>query len=109
MAVFDLSKIEGFEWDHGNLEHIRRHDVNYKECEEVFFNKPLRMNKDEMHSQIEERLQVLGKTNKERLLFIAFTVRRDKIRVVSARDQNKKERKNYQNGGERNEKTEINT
>lgn len=107
--AFDLSKIEGFEWDNGNLEHIEKHDVGYKECEEVFFNKPLIVNKDKEHSQIEQRWEVLGRINKGRLLFIAFTIRKSKIRVISARDQNKKERKIYQNGGEKNEKTKINT
>lgn len=101
MAAFDPSKIEGFEWDQGNLEHIKKHNVGYKECEEIFFNTPLRVNKDKTHSQIEERLQALGKTNKERSLFIAFTIRENKVRIVSARDQNKKERKIYQNGGEK--------
>lgn len=109
MANLDLSEIEGFEWDQGNLEHIDKHQVSYKECEEVFLNTPLRMNEDKAHSQEEDRLEVLGKTDKGRLIFLVFTVRKNKIRVISARDQNRKERKNYQNGGEKNEKTKTNT
>lgn len=93
--VFDFSKIEGFEWDKGNPEHVKKHKVDYKECEEVFVNKPLRVSKDEDHSDAEERFEVLGKTNKERLFFLVFTVRTNKIRVISARNQNKKERRGY--------------
>lgn len=102
---FDLSKIEGFDWDEGNLEHIKRHNVDYKECEEISLNTPLRVNEDKAHSQTEERLQALGRTNEERLLFISFTIRKNKIRVISARDQNRKERKTIQNGGEKYEET----
>lgn len=93
---FDLSTIEGFEWDKGNLKHIQKHTVNYRECEEAFFNKPLIVNKDENHSQTEERWEALGKANNKRLLFMAFTIRDSKIRVISARDQNKKERRKYE-------------
>lgn len=92
---FDLSKIEGFEWDTGNLGHIQKHNVNYRECEEVFFNKQLVINKDQSHSQGEERFRVYGKTNIGRLLFIIITIRNNKIRIISCRDQNKKERKEF--------------
>ena len=98
---FDFTKIEGFDWDKGNLEHIQKHKVKVKECEEAFFNKPLIVNEDDSHSQTEERLRVYGQTNKSRLLFMIFTIRNNKIRVISARDQNKKERKEFQKvGGE---------
>lgn len=97
--VFDFSIIQGFEWDQGNLEHIRKHKVDYKECEEGFSNKPLIVNDDETHSQIEDRFRVYGQTNKNRLLFMIFTIRNNKIRVVSARNQNKKERKEFQESG----------
>lgn len=99
---FDFSKIKGFEWDKGNLEHIRKHNVGYKECEKVFFNKPFILNKDESHSQTEKRFRVYGQTNKKRLLTMIFTLRINKIRVISARDQNKKERKEFlKTGGDK--------
>lgn len=98
---FDFSKIEGFEWDTGNLEHIKKYNVNYIECEEIFSNKPLLFNEDKEHSQVEKRFQAIGQTNKRRLLFVSITIRNNKIRVISARDQNKKERKiSQETGGE---------
>ena len=97
-----FNHLEGFEWDQGNLEHIKKHKVNYKECEGVFFNKPLTVNEDETHSQAEDRFRVYGQTSRYRLLFMIFTIRNNRIRVISARDQNKKERIEY-------EKTKINT
>ena len=51
---------------------------------------------DSAHSEKEPRYYVLGHTIAGRRLFIAFTVREDKIRVISARDMSKKERKIYE-------------
>ena len=48
------------------------------------------------HSEKEPRYYVLGHTIAGRRLFIAFTVREEKIRVISARDMSKKERKIYE-------------
>lgn len=91
-----LSSAEGFEWDKGNIEkNWERHKVSFVECEEVFFNKPLIIREDEPHSQVETRYYALGKTDNERLLFMVFTMRGKKIRVISARDMNRKERKIY--------------
>ncbi|MBI2337905.1 BrnT family toxin [Candidatus Daviesbacteria bacterium] len=101
-SAFDFSKLGGFEWDKGNLEHIKKHNINYKECEEAFLNKPLIVNEDETHSQKEERFRVYGRTNKNKLLFMIFTVRSNKIRVISARNQNKKERIEFQEVGSEN-------
>lgn len=98
---FDLSKIEGFEWNKGNLEHINKHNVSKEECEEAFLNKQPELTSDGTHSQIEERYRIYGQTDSGRLLFIIITIRTNKIRVISARDQNKKERKEFsKTGGE---------
>ena len=87
---------EGFEWDKGNSEkNWIRHQVMQGECEQVFFNEPIIVLNDVNHSLIENRWFLLGKTDAERLLFIVFTIRGNTIRVISARDMNKKERKNY--------------
>lgn len=97
----DFSVLEGFEWDKGNLEHIKKHNVDYRECEETFLSKPLIVNEDEAHTQTEGRFRVYGQTNKGRLMFMIFTIRSNKLRVISARDQSKKERKEFQKSGGR--------
>lgn len=89
---FDLSKIEGFDWDKGNLEHITRHKVGYIECEEVFFNRPLAILSDEQHSSKEKRYKVFGISSGERKLSLAITIRSNKLRIITARDQSKKEK-----------------
>jgi len=102
-----LPKVIIFEWDKWNLNKNRlKHNVEPNECEDIFFNKPLILSDDPTHSHIEERFRALGKTNKNRLLFTAFTLRNEKIRVISARDTNKREIIIYKKvGGEINEKT----
>lgn len=92
-----LAKCTGFEWDQYNSEKIKKkHDVTSVECEQVFFNRPVIAGDDEKHSETENRLYVLGQTDSSRLLFLVFTIRRNKLRVISARDMNKKERRVYQ-------------
>jgi len=91
--------LERFEWDKGNLEHIRKHQVDAAECEQVLFNRPLVINEDETHSQTEERFRAFGQTDAGRLLFMIFTVRNNQVRVISARDQSNKERREFRGTG----------
>lgn len=89
--------LAGFDWNQANKrKNLIKHKVYYKECEEVFYNKPLDFFQDEKHSVKEKRFGAFGQTNKKRRLTIIFTVRNNKIRVISARDQNKKERQQYE-------------
>jgi uncharacterized DUF497 family protein len=95
--MLGLSQIIGFDWDENNHEkNWEKHGVLASECEEVFFNLPLLLQPDPSHSQKESRYYVLGHTVLDRRLFIAFTVRENKIRVISARDMSKKERHIYE-------------
>jgi len=95
--MIEIKNIEGFEWDEGNLDkNFSKHGVLNKECEEVFKNSPLYINNDQLHStKYEQRYQALGKSDKGRNLFISFTVRKNKIRIISARDMSKNERTKY--------------
>src|ERR1700693_6338144 len=98
MAEFEklLAECEGFQWDAGNLVKIwDRHQVTPAECEEIFFNRPFIVDEDEAHSAAEPRMYALGQSDAGRLMFVAFTIRGQLIRVISARDMNRKERKVY--------------
>ncbi len=89
-------KCTGFEWDDGNSEkNWIVHKVGRGECEQVFFNEPLVVSFDEKHSAGEKRWLILGQTDIVRHIFIVFTIRKDLIRIISARDIHKKERKVY--------------
>jgi hypothetical protein len=87
----------GFDWDAGNLFKSRqKHGVAPIECEQVFFNRPLVVAADERHSIQERRFYALGRTDQHRLLFVVFAVRRDRVRVISARTMSQKERRIYE-------------
>ncbi len=91
-----LQQCEGFEWDEGNAEkNWILHRVSRTECEQAFFNEPLVVADDEKHSHDEKRYYLLGQTDLGRLLFIVFTLRKNLIWVISARDMDKKEREIY--------------
>jgi hypothetical protein len=94
--LFDLSQFRGFSWDEGNTtKNWKNHSVTNEECEQVFFNQPLQIYFDQKHSLRENRYYVLGKTDSNRRLFIVFTTRKNLIRIISARDMTKAERRHY--------------
>ena len=93
----DFSDIVGFDWDEDNLyKNIGKHGVFCSEAEQVFFNHPLVVKRDPKHSRREERFYALGRTHHDRLLFVVFVVRTDKIRIISARDMTKREVRVYE-------------
>lgn len=87
----------GFQWDEGNAyKNQASHQVSIRECEEIFFNEPLLIHDDIKHSHAEDRYYALGETDDHRQLSIVFTLRGRLIRVISARDMSRKERKIYE-------------
>jgi len=95
--MLKLKSVKSFVWDKGNIDkNWIKHKVKNSECEQIFFNKPLLIFPDLAHSLKEKRLYALGKNKRGRKLFVSFTIRNEKIRIISARDQNKKERKEYE-------------
>jgi uncharacterized DUF497 family protein len=97
--MLDIRQIVGFDWDAGNnLKNSEKHGVSQTEAESIFFSDPLIIAEDAKHSLGERRMHALGQTTNQRLLHITFTLRKDEtlIRVVSARDMNRKERTIYE-------------
>lgn len=85
-----------FEWDEGNADkNWEKHGVRASEIEEIFFNRPLLVLDELRHSTTEERHFALGQTNVGRRLLGVFTQRDDRIRVISARDMSRRERRSY--------------
>ena len=97
--MVDFTQITGFDWDEGNSRKSdEKHGVSQAEAEQLFFNEPLLLLPDSLHSDVEPRLHALGRTNNGRCLHITFTLRfkNSKIRVISARDMHRKERAVYE-------------
>jgi hypothetical protein len=77
-----IRAVMDFDWDRENTQHLRRHKVAPPEAEEVLQNDPLSVQFQQRG--MEDRLLVLGQTNKGRLLVVVYTERNDKVRVVTA-------------------------
>lgn len=92
-----LSNVEGFQWDLGNSgKSLELHQVTQGEAEEAFFNRPVVVVDDTRHSVNEPRFALHSVTNAGRALTIIFTTRGALVRVISARDMSRKERREYE-------------
>ncbi|MBW8042397.1 MAG: BrnT family toxin [Planctomycetes bacterium] len=101
----DIGKLPGctgFQWNKGNIEkNWLKHRVSPVECEQIFFNQPLIILDDPEHSSYEKRFAAFGYTDAGRLLAVIFTKRSRLLRVISARDMNRKEKKFYEENKEK--------
>ena len=81
-------RIIDFEWDEWNVAHIREHDVEPYEVEEVFANRPfLRKAKD-------GKYMAYGQCDSGRYLTIVFAYRgQGRAYPITARDSNRKEKR----------------
>ena len=93
----DFSNVVEFDWSGGNdAKNLAKHNVTTREAEAVFFNKPFLVAADNPHSKDEARFYAFGLTTEGRRLFISFTLRGSRIRIISARDLSRQERKRFQ-------------
>jgi uncharacterized protein len=94
-------KLDGFDWNDGNRAKCARHGVSNAEVEELFHGSP-RVAPDVAHSAAEDRFIAVGRTEKGRALFVAFTIRvKDGercIRPIGARYMHEKEIEAYEKG-----------
>ena len=86
-----------FQWDAGNHEkNWLKHRVTMAECEEAFFDPHKRLLGSALHAEHETRYVLIGRTQEHRVLFVVFTTRGQTVRVISARNVNKRERGLYE-------------
>jgi len=94
-----ILQANGFDWDRGNRAKCEKHGLSIATIESLF-TRPLAILPDAAHSQRERRLRAIGRTEKERGVFIIFTLRREGdellIRPISARYMHKKEIEAYE-------------
>ncbi len=89
-----------FEWDKDkNIINKKKHKVSFEEASSCFGDCESLTIYDPLHSESEERFILIGVSNKGRILLIAHTKRKNKIRIISARKVTKKERRFYENNG----------
>jgi len=96
MNVPELPEPIVFEWDSGNqAKSLKKHGITNQEAEETFFHYKL-VAADQRHSKTESRFGMYGQTGGGKILFIAFTIRNRRVRIISTRPANKKEREIYE-------------
>ena len=82
-----------FDWDDGNINHIKKHGITPKETEEVILNDPMDLRFELRNG--EERTVQVGETDKGRILVVVTTMRGELIRVITAFSATKNLRKVY--------------
>ncbi len=96
-----LGRITHFVWDdHNQNKNWLKHGVHWKECEQAISDEYMVATEDPRHSATEQRWTALGRTGHHRYLFVAFTIRGNGIRIISARSMNRKERRIYEEAQE---------
>ena len=94
--MLKLDKQNRFDWDKGNIDKsYLKHGVTLNQAEEAFLDEAAVILRDFKHSQTEPRYLLIGKTANNKILFIVFTIRDKKIRIISARAADKKEIRQY--------------
>ncbi|MDP3982883.1 MAG: BrnT family toxin [bacterium] len=92
-----VQSVVEFEWDDGNVDKsYQKHGIAPNEAEEVFLDSNLGIVPDPGHSGSEGRFVAIGKTTENKVLFIVFTMRNQRLRVISARIANRRERRKYE-------------
>ena len=85
-----------FEWNEEKASgNIKKHDISFEEASSAFFDFYAEIIYDDVNSGNEDRFILIGFSENNKLLYISFIERNDKIRIISARKATKLERKKY--------------
>jgi uncharacterized DUF497 family protein len=82
-----------FDWDVYNVGHAARHRVNPMEVEEAFEGSHVIIPAEDVKD--EKRWKLFGRSAAGRYLIVVFTIRDDRLRVVTAHTMNRRERRIY--------------
>lgn len=87
-----------FDWDQWNVQKNEiKHGISALEAESAFYDKTISIFQDLQHSgPAEQRWIAYAMSAYHNVLMIAFTVRQDKVRIISARKASRKERRLYE-------------
>jgi hypothetical protein len=86
-----------FEWDPKKAAlNLSKHGVSFEEAVTVFADPLAKIFDDESHSIGEQREIVVGHSVNQNLLLVCFTAQAESIRIFSAREATKRERKDYE-------------
>lgn len=84
-----------YEWDEAkNSENIAKHGIDFADAHRIF-ERPMLVRRDDREDYAEERWIALGERGRI-VVVIVFTPREDRIRVISVRRANRRERRVYE-------------
>lgn len=87
-----------FEWDERkNRSNRRKHGIDFREAQSVFYDDYALMIDDPEHSDVEDRFVLMGLSTALRVLVVCHCYRKhgDVIRIISARKADAEEREVY--------------
>lgn len=91
-VMMNLSDADGFDWDEGNRDKIQQR-MDVKTAQAAFSGEPL-IFPDQRHSQDELRWFLMNRVG-QRFVFLVFTLRGKKIRIISGRYMHDREVRKY--------------
>ena len=83
-----------FDWDEANTQHVVRHGVKPEEAEQAMVNDPLPVETNWRRGEL--RTVCVGRTDSGRRLAVVYTIRNDRIRIVTAYPIARKGRRTYE-------------
>ncbi|HVS28524.1 MAG TPA: BrnT family toxin [Solirubrobacteraceae bacterium] len=89
---------EGFDWDEANRGHVQANGLDPAEVEQALLD-PARIGASAYNVAGEQRWAALGSTEAGRVLFVVFSTRGGRSRVVTARDATATEKRRYRKRG----------
>jgi len=99
MTLFRAGELS-FEWDAGKAKRNRaKHGVGFEEAATVFLDPLARVYDDPDSSTDEERLLLVGRSAARRTLLVIHVVRGERLRIISAREATRRERRAFEEEG----------
>lgn len=92
--------LTGFEWDEAKAaSNARKHRVTFEETVTAFDDPKAITLDDPEHSEHERRFVTIGCSSRGRLLVACHCDRLDRVRIISSRMANRRERSYYESTG----------
>ena len=83
-----------FEWDSEKAKiNKKKHGISFETAARVFLDENSYDDYDELHSDFEDRIKIVGRVGK--ILAVIYTERGDRNRIISARQADKDEEADY--------------
>lgn len=88
-----------YEWDLVKAAaNVKKHSVTFDEAASVFLDRSALTFWDPDHSEEEDREITIGRSARQRVLFVAHAAREGRVRIISARRATRQEQRQYEEG-----------